>query len=147
MDTAPYVEVRVAQRFSTSSDRVFNAWIDPAIAGRWLFATASRPMSQVRIDARAGGSFRFENRQDGEYDAQSGKYVEIACPRRLVFTLDMENPSHVVTRVTVDIIPLEKGCELTLAHAGVPLSHARHTENRWTGMLYGLGVTLGTKNP
>jgi len=142
MDTAPHVEVRVTQRFSASADRVFNAWVDPKIAGKWLFATASRPMSRVKIDARVGGSFLFVDRQDGDEVEHTGEYFEIVQPRRLAFTLSMENSPRVMTRVTTEIIPLETGCELRLAHENVPPEHASHAEGRWTGMLYGLGETL-----
>jgi len=142
MDTAPYVEVRVMQRYSVSAKRVFDAWLDPEVAGRWLFATASHPMSRVKIDARAGGSFRFVDGRDGDEVEHTGDYIEIVRPRRLVFTLSVENHSRIATRVTIDIVPLERGCELTLAHEGVPPDRARGTENRWTGMLYGLAAIL-----
>lgn len=143
MDTAPYFEVRVTQRFSVQADRVFNAWIDPAIAGKWLFATALRPIAHVEIDARVGGSFRFEDRRNGEAVIQTGKYVEIARPRRLVFTLSGQKRRRGRTCVTIEIVPLENGCELTLTHGGLPPDDASHTEGRWTGMLYGLDTMLG----
>lgn len=142
MDTTPYVNIRVTQRFSAPPDRVFDAWVDPGIAGRWLFATASRPMTSVAIDARVGGSFRLVDGQDGEAIEHTGEYIEIVPSRRLVFTVSMENHS----RVVVEIVPLEKGCELTLTHEGVPLDDASRTEGRWTGILYGLGVTLGRRD-
>lgn len=139
----PPVEVGVTQRFDAPPEHVFDAWLDPAIAGRWLFATASRPMSQVKIDARPGGSFRFADGVNGDDVTRSGQYVEIAPPRRLVFTLSMENRPKFVTRVIAEIVPLKSGCELRLAHENVPRDHARHIEGRWAGMLYGLATILG----
>ena len=142
MDTAQSVEVRVSQRFAASPEQVFDAWLDPSIASAWLFATAWRPMSHVEIEARRGGSFRFADRRGA---GCAGKYLEIARPARLVFTLaEGAHPSG-VTRVSVEIVPLAAGCELTLTHENVPPEHANHIEGRWTGMLYGLGTRLGTK--
>jgi len=145
MDTASHVEVRVTQRYRAPADSVFDAWIDPAMASTWLFATASHPMARVEIDARVGGSFRFVDRRDGAEIEHTGKYLEIVPPRRLVFTLFMENSPRVATRVAAEIVPLETGCELRLVHENVPPGHANRTEGRWTGMLYGLGTKLGSE--
>lgn len=141
MDMAVRREVRVSQRFSASPEQVFDAWLDPALASAWLFATASQPIARVEIDARVGGSFRFVERRGRIETEYTGEYVEIVRPRRLVFTL-MDKTPRAVTRVTTDIVPLESGCELTLVHEGVPPDRAGRTDGRWTGMLYGLGETL-----
>jgi uncharacterized protein YndB with AHSA1/START domain len=97
-----HAAVRVTSSFSPSPDRVFDAWLDRKIAGKWLFATASRPMTRVAIDARVGGSFCFGERRDGEDIEHTGEYIEIVPPRRLVFTLSLENHPHVITRVIVE---------------------------------------------
>jgi uncharacterized protein YndB with AHSA1/START domain len=134
--------IYVTRRYDAPSARVFDAWLDPGVAGRWLFATASRPMAHVEIDARVEGSFCFVDRRDGEVSEYTGTYIEIVPHRRLVFTLSVERHPDIVTRVMVEIAPLKKGCELTLTHENVPQDHANHIEGRWTGILYGLGVTL-----
>jgi len=134
--------LRVARRYGMLPARVFDAWLDPAIARRWLFATASRPLDYAEIDARVEGSFYFVERRDGEITEYSGKYIEIVRHRRLVFMLSTEKYLHVKTRVKVEITPLMTGCQLTLTHENVPRDCARHTRNRWTGILYGLGAVL-----
>jgi uncharacterized protein YndB with AHSA1/START domain len=134
--------IKVRQRFEASSEAVFAAWLDPRIAGRWLFATASRPMTQVDIDARVGGAFRLMERGNGRLAEYVGKYLQIAPPRRLAFTLFLDNRSHIATRVTVTIEAQRRGCELSLRHENLPPECARYAEARWTGILYGLGVTL-----
>jgi len=137
--------IRVARCYGASSKQVFNAWLDPEIAGRWLFATATRPMTYVEINARVEGSFCFAEQRRGESVRHTGEYIEIVPHRRLVFTLHMDHP-HAVTRVTVEIAGLKAGCELALTHEGVPMLCASQTEERWTGILYGLGVTLSTRD-
>jgi uncharacterized protein YndB with AHSA1/START domain len=139
--------IRVTHRYDAPPARVFDAWLDPGVARRWLFATASRPMAHVEIDARAGGAFCFVDRRDDETARYTGEYVEIVPHHRLVFKLSLENRPHVVTRVTVEIALLKKGCELTVTHENVPRSHAEPMEGRWTGILYGLGVTLDSAVP
>lgn len=96
-------------------------------------------MRHVEIDPRVEGSFRMVDHDGVEY---IGEYSEITPHRRLVFTLFMENRPTVPTRVVMEITPLKKGCTLTVSHENLPPDCARYTEARWTGALYGLGVTL-----
>jgi uncharacterized protein YndB with AHSA1/START domain len=135
--------VRVAQRFEAPAERVFEAWLDPAMAGTWLFATASRPMTQVEIDPRVGGGFRLRDDAGSANVEYRGRYVEIVPPRRLVFTLALKNGAKAATRVIAEIVPRKTGCELRLTHENVPPDHASRIEGRWAGMLYGLGTKLG----
>ena len=137
------VPIRVTSQFDASPECVFDAWLDPKIAGNWLFATASRALAQVVIDARVGGLFRFVEGRDGERLTHIGQYLEIVRPHRLVFTLSTENnPKTQRSRVFVEIVARGKGCDLTLTHEDVPLHQQGHTEGRWTGILYGLGEML-----
>jgi uncharacterized protein YndB with AHSA1/START domain len=133
--------IRLARRFSAPAEHVFRAWLDPDVAGRWLFATALH-RSDANIDPRVGGSFRFAERLDGRRTEHAGRYLEIVPHRRLVFTLALPDRPRAVTRVTAEISPLRTGCELALTHEHVPPDRAHETEARWTGVLYGLGETL-----
>ena len=137
-----HTTIRVKERYDALAGCIFDAWLDPDIAGRWLFATASQPMAHVEIDGRVGGSFCFVERQGGATNEYTGRYIEIVPNRRLVFTLSMAPHPDVITRVAVAIAPLAKGCALKLTHENIPRAHAGYVEGRWTGILYGLGVTL-----
>ena len=134
--------IRIGQRFEAPAERVFEAWLDPAMASTWLFATATRPAAHVKIDPRVGGTFRLLERSGGTDVEYRGRYVEIVPSRRLVFTLAMMNGPAVETRVTAEVVPLKTGCELRVTHENVPPDHAHRTEGRWAGMLYGLGTRL-----
>lgn len=133
--------IRIARRYSAPPERVFNAWLAPEVAGKWLFATALHPMTEVEIDARVGGSFRLAERRDGRTVEHCGRFIEIVPHRRLVFALVMADRPRAQTRVTVEISPLKTGCRLALRHEDLPLDHVIQAETRWTGSLYGLGVT------
>jgi uncharacterized protein YndB with AHSA1/START domain len=135
--------IRIVQRFAASPEQVFAAWLDPATAGRWLFATASRPVDEVVIDARVGGRFRFVQRQRGRVSRYVGRYLDIEPPRRLAFTLESSDRPESVSRVTIDIAPCGRGCELALAHALIAPDDLERAEGRWMGILYGLAETLG----
>ncbi|BAV34674.1 ATPase [Sulfuricaulis limicola] len=134
--------IRLTRRFRAPRRRVFDAWLDPGLAGRWLFATATRPMAHVEIDARVGGRFRLAEQRNGASTEHFGQYVEIVPPRRLVFTLREQRHA---TRVTVEINPRRRGCELRLHHENLPPERTQDAEARWSGMLYGLGVMLASR--
>jgi uncharacterized protein YndB with AHSA1/START domain len=132
--------VRVKHRFTASPERVFDAWLDPAKARRFLFATPTGQMVRAEVDPRVGGQFTFTDRRDGEDVDHTGEYLEIDRPRRLVFTFTVPKYSSVVTRVTIDIVPLESGCELTLTHEGVLKEHEEGSKEGWSRILAGLAT-------
>jgi uncharacterized protein YndB with AHSA1/START domain len=134
--------IQVTRRFDASADRVFDAWLDPARAGKWLFATPTGQMVRVEIDARVGGAFTIVRRDDEDVE-HVGEYLEIDRPRRLVFTFRVPKFSDATTRVSVDIVALANGCELTLTHEGVPSDWVSRTESGWGTLLDGLANTLG----
>jgi uncharacterized protein YndB with AHSA1/START domain len=138
--------IRVARRYDAPAAQVFDAWLDPALARHWLFATASRPMHDGEIDPRVGGRYRFVEDRDGRIVEHCGEYAAIVPARRLVFTLASPDVPEAVTRVRADFAPVAAGCVVTLSHTGLPACCARQARARWTGILYGLGATLGVRH-
>lgn len=137
------VQVRVSRRFDASAERVFDAWLDPATAGRWLYATKSGQMQRVEIDARVGGRYVIvEGRAEGDAE-HHGRYLEIDRPHRLVFTLaaDADSAGDVVT---VEIVRDGRGCTLTLTHmlAAEWAQYADRTESGWADVLAALAAQL-----
>jgi uncharacterized protein YndB with AHSA1/START domain len=140
----PYRTLRLTWRLDAPPRRVFDAWFDPPLAARWLFATASRPIAHVEIDARVGRAFRFVDRDHGDAIEYAGEYTEIVPYRRLGFTLVLPRAEPTITRVTVAIASLNRGSRLRLVHENVPNVNGSYTKDRWAGILYGLGVTLAS---
>ncbi len=132
--------IRVRRRFGVPPARLFDAWFDPAVAGRWLFATASQPLAHVAIDARVGGAFRFAAREGPAALEYAGRYEEIRGAAGRPGT-------PAVSRVRVAMLPQGHGCALEVIHENLPDEAARYLKDRWTGMLYGLGVTLDALRP
>jgi len=139
------VVVRLSRRFEASPERVFDAWLDPAMARKFLFATSTGQMVRAEIEPRVGGTFNFTDRRDGEDIEHIGTYLAIDRPRRLVFTFHTERGSTDLSRVTIEIAPAAAGCELTLTHEmDVKWAEFKdRTEGGWTMILDGLAKTLG----
>lgn len=140
--SAPKIPVQVTHRFSASAERVYDAWLDPARVGRWLFATPTGTVVRAEIDARVGGRFTIVDRRDGEDVLHTGEYLELDRPRRLVFTFGVPKYSPEFDRVTVDIAPLGSGCELTLTHDVTP-QWADGARGGWVDILGSLARALG----
>ena len=87
--SADDIVVRVTHRFAASAERVYDAFLDPARAGRFLFATATGHIVRCEIDARVGGSFTIVDRRAGEDVAHTGRYVALERPRLIVFTFSV----------------------------------------------------------
>jgi len=141
MSNEPNV-VRVHRRFDASAERVFDAWLDAERAAKFLFATPTGVMVRSEIDARVGGRFCFVDRRDGVDVEHVGTYLEIDRPHRLVFEFGVPQFSAELTRVSIDIVALGTGCELTLTHEGVLLDYVDRTRQGWTGILEGLAGAL-----
>ena len=142
------VVVRVTHRYAASAERVFDAWLTPAQAGRFMFRTRTGNVMQCEIQPEVGGGFTVIDRRPAAEGDESvfdvvhmGKYLEIDRPRRLVFefsvlTFGNESP----TRVTVDVAPLgPQASELVLTHEMGSSEMARMMEDAsrkgWVGML------------
>ncbi|MCV0395067.1 MAG: SRPBCC domain-containing protein [Rhizobiaceae bacterium] len=146
MKTDRNVSIKVVRRFEASAERVFDAWLDPEIARKWLFRTEGGEMVTARIDARVGGSFDFTERRDGQDVAHVGEYLVIERPTRLVFTFGVPLYSPEFDRVTVEIVRQGRGCELTLTNDMTPEIFAEwgeKTQEGWTTLLASLARELG----
>ena len=141
------VVIRVSHRYSASAERVFDAWLTPGQASRFLFRTRTGNVMQCVITPEVGGGFTVTDRRptaDGDesvFDVvHMGKYVEITRPRRLVFDLTVLTYTEETTRVTVEVTPLgSQASELTLTHELGSGDTARYMEETttkgWVNML------------
>ncbi|HET7232128.1 MAG TPA: SRPBCC family protein [Longimicrobium sp.] len=141
---APVV-VRVQHRYRHPAERVFDAWLDPRLASRFLYATPDGAIVRCDLDARVGGRWSIVDRRDGEDVDHTGEYLEIGRPRRLVFTFGVPKYASWFDRVEIDITPVEGGgCELVLTHTLAPegAEWAEGTRDGWAGILRGLETVL-----
>lgn len=137
-------QARVSRVFPHAAERVFDAWLDPVRARRFLFATPAGEMARAEIDPRVGGRFNFTDRRDGEDVEHTGEYLVIDRPRRLVFTFSVTGFEASADLVSIEIAPHPDGCELTLTHemAAAHAEYRERTEQGWGMILESLAATL-----
>ena len=142
MNAANLRSLCVTRHFDASAESVFDAWLDPATVGHWLFATDTGVMVRVDIDARVGGRFVLTDRRGSEDVEHVGEYLVLDRPHRLVFRFTVPKYSPLSTRVTIDLASVDGGCELVLTHEGVLPEWAEATRRGWGDILARLAGNL-----
>ncbi|HEV2416462.1 MAG TPA: SRPBCC domain-containing protein [Terriglobia bacterium] len=75
----------MTRRFAGPPERVFEAWVNPALLRCWL-----APIAEA--DGRAGGRLRLEVSKPGGAHVVSGEYLEFLPSQGLVMTWVYEGP-------------------------------------------------------
>lgn len=140
------VTIQVTRSFRQSPERVFDAWLDPAAAAQFWFATKDGEVIRCEIEPCVGGAFIIvDRRAEGDVE-HVGHFVEMDRPRRLAFDFHVPAHSRDGSRVTLDFTPrADGGCDLVLTHA-MPAAYANYraqTAAGWGMILDGLGGALG----
>jgi uncharacterized protein YndB with AHSA1/START domain len=105
--------------FSVLPERVFEAFLDKKMIGRFMFGPEIRDEEIISLqnEPRVGGSFNYVVRRQGKTFTHTGEYIQIDRPHRLVFTWSVkEDPANIQSRIDIEILPVIDGCELTLKH-------------------------------
>ncbi|MDO8757393.1 MAG: SRPBCC family protein [Elusimicrobiota bacterium] len=136
--TRTTVAVVVNKTIFAPPQRVYDAWLIPQNASKWLFATPTGHMIRAETDPRVGGEYHFTDRRDGHDVDHTGKYVELLPGKRLIFTFKVPAQSSDETTVCVELKGEGKGTRLTLTHQGVAPEYAAPTAEGWSKMLQGL---------
>jgi uncharacterized protein YndB with AHSA1/START domain len=100
------------------------------------------PVLLAESDPRVGGSFRVRFRTlDGTEHESTGRYLEVVAPERVVMTWQWTfggDPDErgQVSRVIIELAPIDAGTELTFTHERLQTEAARSShEWGWTGAL------------
>ncbi|HXQ14442.1 MAG TPA: SRPBCC domain-containing protein [Caulobacteraceae bacterium] len=128
---------RIAARPSVVFDALTTA---DGIASWW--GPEDLPVTVAEIDARAGGAYRVRFRtSDGLEHEACGECLEVTKPVRVVMSWRWAlggAPEEFgrVSRIEIDLRPIESGTELTFTHADLRDAASRDShEWGWTGSL------------
>lgn len=138
------VEIRVEKRLRHSRERAFDAFLDPARVGGWLFRTANGVMEKADYDPVVGGSFALFERRGEDLARHFGRFVEIVRPERIVFDFWVDEAPQDPTRVTVAFSEDGDGSVVVLTHDLAPAwaHYADRTSAGWTMILDNLSQVM-----
>ncbi|HVY88256.1 MAG TPA: SRPBCC family protein [Hyphomonadaceae bacterium] len=144
MSSNPPTAIAV-QTFNVGPGKVYDAILDPKMIARFMFGPLLREeeIIHIRNEPKVGGEFSFLVRRGAEEIDHVGRYLELARPRRIVFTwaVDKDDGGSVVF---IDIKPTEEGCTLTLTHEMPPqwANFVDRSRGAWEKMLGVLATLL-----
>jgi uncharacterized protein YndB with AHSA1/START domain len=118
--------------FYSSAETVFWAFLDEAIAKKFLLGLSAGKITSCEIDAKAGGRISLVEEKDGQLLRHEGEFSLLEVPSHISFRLDS-------CEVRVEIRTSEasgqkNGCHVTIDWAGV--------SNLGQQVLEGLAVAL-----
>jgi uncharacterized protein YndB with AHSA1/START domain len=126
------------QNFSTTPERVYEAFLDPGMIARFMFGPLLREeeIIAINIDARVGGEFSYKVRRAGVEIDHVGTFLALDRPGHLRFTWAVA-PERDGSTVTVNISPTPEGCGATLIHELAPgwEDYVERVQASWEKML------------
>ncbi len=141
--------ITLVRRIAARPSIVFEALTTADGVAAW-WGPDDLPVILTEVDARVGGIFRIRfPTVDGEEHEACGEYLELVSPKRLVMSWrwvqgGVEEERDAVSRIEMDLRPIDGGVELTVTHANLrnEASAAIH-EAGWTASLVRLKRHLG----
>lgn len=97
----PRHELTITRLFDAPCDLVFKVWTTPEHIPNWWGPRGYTTLS-CNVDLRVGGSWRVTSRHDdGSTTAETGTFLDVEKPSRLVMTHAWENQTAAETIVTI----------------------------------------------
>ena len=142
----PPTPLRITRRFDAPPARIFDAFVEPAMAREWLFTSPNTDLDarEVAIDLRPGGAWRMTNPMPDQEIVGVGEYLEIDRPRRLAFTFSIPQFGPGEDRIVVELEPGDGGTVLTLSQELLPAEHHDATRQGWAQMFERLDALLAS---
>lgn len=142
MKTPEVADLTVTKTIEAPAERVYDAWLDPAVARKFLFATEGGRIVRAEIDPKVGGRFTMTDRRNVEDFEHVGEFVVLDRPKRIVFDFWLPKFSEQRTRIEVDIVGRGSATEISLTHRDVPPDQREKARNGWKTILDSLAAAL-----
>ena len=144
------ISLKLTRLIGAPAERVFNAWLDPALMAKWM-----GPRDRVKdckvlmIEPRVGGRYQIQMIGPSCTDSSrgdmivGGEYREIVPHSRLVFTWTWEHEGQ-DTLVSLTFKPVGNQTELTLLHENFARAESRDSHRHgWDACLDQLAQFVG----
>lgn len=135
-DQATELKLEIARFIPAPKERVFDAWLDPAMLAQFMMPAPDMSVPEATSDARVGGRFLVVMRVGDKDMPHAGTYKIIDRAKRLAFTWESPMSPIEDSTVTLDFTEAEGGTDLRLTHVRFPSEDSRSNhEGGWTRIL------------
>lgn len=126
--------LRVERLLDAPRDAVFRAWIDADQLAQWFHFSDEWQIVDVASDARVGGSYRVTwKAPDGQLWRESGQYLEMVRPEKLVMTCEFAFPGVDENETLLTVEFLERGNQTLLVIVQEGYRHVTNRDNHQQG--------------
>ena len=135
--------VNIEKIINAPIEKVFDAWLDPAMLTRFILPDPAMPQPEVENDPRAGGRFTIIMHVGDDKLPHSGSYLVVERPDRLQFTWESAYSTD-DSVVTLDFTAIDANTtRVMLTHVKFLHEEARSDhEGGWGNILDKLGEVV-----
>lgn len=139
------VTVVVSRVMPAAPEVVFDEWLDPEALQDWMCPHPVRVVD-VTVDARVGGTVRFDVDDSGTRVLISGQFLTIDRPHQLRFTWsnsNWEDPSQAsIVKVTFEPVGMDETL-MSIEHSLLPPAEFESFHTGWIVTFDQLAAKLG----
>lgn len=120
----------ITRTFAAPRELVWAAWTRPEHFSVWFGTEAlAVPLETLSMDVRVGGAWQaVMHLPDGGTIDWHGEYTEVDPPSRLALTMSDMAGSDAYEPVTVDLVEVDGGTEMTLTQTGGHLTKEQYAQ-------------------
>jgi uncharacterized protein YndB with AHSA1/START domain len=120
----------ITRTFAAPRELVFELWTKPEHFSFWFGTAAIEvPLETLSMDVRVGGTWAAVMKlPDGNAINWAGDYVEITPPSRLLMTLTDRPDEEPRALITVDLVEVDGGTEMTMSQTGDGMTDEQHAQ-------------------
>lgn len=138
-------KIVMKRNYSASPEKLYSAWTDANFLAKWFRPNERWIKVETESDPVVGGKYSITmTHLDGDSVNIFGNYLDLEPGKLVKMTWASDwDDDRTVTTVTVSLVPIPNGTELTLVHENLKGEEARSgADSGWQGCLDSLGKCL-----